>query len=182
MNGLSCRDYNRKILFDLKAVIAGYNSAIYNSTMYALVYSNHYKNMDNVYYKSFDVVDITNDIINVGTTCYCSQIIHKVDINFLTQNTTIQEVHIDYYYQDAPGKCNGSVTTVPLSINVNFIGSQKVNIFWRKGKDYKRSGNPGYIKGKPLISANSNSIPVVNNKTDVVSHQPYIIQYTVYIY
>jgi hypothetical protein len=127
MDGLSCRDYNKKVLLNLNAVIAGYDTTL-NSTLYGLVFNNNYMNIDNVYFKTFDLQNLNNDITNVGTTCYCTQLIQRVDINFLTKNETIQEVDIDYYYEDAPGDCNGGVTTVPLTMNINFVGYQKVII------------------------------------------------------
>ncbi len=148
----------------------------YNSTSGEMIKTSPsysaYKVTNKLYYQNTVNDSVITPSFNTANniSCFCNNVITKVNYDFMMRNDSITGYKVVYFYEDIFSRC-GQSEYVPVTYSIRFKG---------EGEDYNydRSGNPGYIKGKPLMTGNENKFQIFNNVTGLNDTTLFIDQFT----
>jgi len=152
----------------------------YDAASYLLV-----SNSSNPVYPKFRFFLISNDILtetnnSVSNTVFndintnnnnlpsCSNTFRNVEYQFIIKNNTIQGLEIKFFMQNLQMTLNDA-TYIPTNFKVQFVNEN----------NFKKSGNPGYLKGKPILSGWAGSFQTYDNSSGINKTILYINQYKV---
>ena len=142
-------------------------------------------NSSNAVYPSFRFFSISNDTVaeannSVSKTVFydintnnnnlplCSNTIRNVEYLFIIKNNTIQGLEIKFFMQN-----------LQMALNENTYISTNFKVKFVNENNFKKSGNPGYLKGKPILSGWAGSFQTYDNTSGINKTILYINQYKV---
>lgn len=172
----SCLNFNRDNIYNdfSYPILVGFNTTT-NLTMNIFPITKLYKVSNKLYYTELSNNNIVDPSINtfqniiINNGCKCNNLVTSVNYDFLMQNELIVGLNIVYFLEDFTSGC-GKQENIAVNYKVNFKAMNE-------SYTYSRSGNPGYIRGKPLITGKANSLEIYNNATGLNETNEFVEQY-----
>ena len=168
MNNNTCFNFNNLIIFDAASFL-------------------YITNTSNVIIPNLRFFSVVNDVITESNQSliypaytsgggqkisFCNNTLRSAEYIINVKNNTIIGIDIKYYFQNL-SLFDNDITYVSSNFKVTFI-----NNFLNSSM---KSGNPGYIKGLPILSGWAGSFQTFDNTTGLNITNKYINQYMVYI-
>lgn len=165
MNKDSCLNFNSIMNYDAASYLLISNSTnpIYPTFRFFSIINDTFTETNNSI-----STNVYNDISTNNNLPVCRNTIRNVEYVFKITNNTIQGFEVKFFLQNLQMSLN-EYTYIPTNFKVNFVNEN----------NSKKSGNPGYIKGKPLLTGWAGGFQAYDNSTGSNKTYLYINQYKV---